>query len=203
MTGARLCKNNTAAPLKVEVLDFKEDGFHKSLGFGYASINDLMKGQPNMITGGGKITFSNFTYMKILSIIDLISQGMQMSLYVAIDFTGSNGLPSSASSLHYMNPNGSYNGYENAIMAVGSILQEYDSQKNFPVYGFGATYAKAGITSVSHCFPLSGKADNPFVVGVPGILGAYRQALPFLAFAGPTNFGPIISECVKSVKFAV
>jgi len=75
-----------------------------------------------MLTGGGKITFSNFTSMKIYSIIELIGLGMQMSLYVAIDFTGSNGIPTSPSSLHYMNPNGSYNGYENAIMSVGSIL---------------------------------------------------------------------------------
>ena len=126
-----------------------------------------------------------------------------MSLYVAIDFTGSNGLPTQPSSLHYMNPNGSYNGYENAIMSVGSILQEYDSKKNFPVFGFGATYPKAGITSVSHCFPLSGKKENPFVVGVPGILGAYRQCLPFLSFGGSTYFAPIINECVKSVRFAV
>ena len=41
------------------------------------------------------------------------------------------------------------------------------------------------------------------MVGVPGILGAYRQCLPFLSFAGPTHFAPIINECVKSVKFAV
>lgn len=75
-----------------------------------------------MLTGGGKITFSNFSSMKIYSIIELIGLGMQMSLYVAIDFTGSNGIPTSSSSLHYMNPNGSYNGYENAIMSVGSIL---------------------------------------------------------------------------------
>lgn len=138
----------------------------------------------------------------MISILDLIKQGMQMSLYVAIDFTGSNGLPNTQSSLHYMNPNLTLNGYESVITSVGGILQEYDSQKQFPVYGFGATYAKAGITSVSHCFPLTGKTENPFVVGVPGILGVYREALPFLSFAGPTNFSPIITECMKSVKFA-
>ena len=202
ITGARLCKNNINASLKVELFDFREDGFHVSLGFGFANIQDLMKGQPSIQTGGGKVTFNNFTSIKLFSLLDLINQGMQMSLYVAIDFTGSNGIPSIPSSLHYMNPNLQLNGYENVITSVGGILQEYDSQKRFPVYGFGATYGKAGITSVSHCFPLTGKTDDPFVFGVPGILGVYRESLPFLSFSGPTNFSPIITECTKSVRFA-
>ena len=99
---------------------------------------------------------------------------MQMSLYVAIDFTGSNGVATNPTSLHYMNPNLKLNGYESVITAVGSILQEYDSQKRFPVFGFGAAFPRAGITDVSHCFPLSGNIQDPFVLGVDGILGVYR-----------------------------
>ena len=30
------------------------------------------------------------------------------------------------------------NQYTNAIRAVGDIVQEYDSDKQFPAYGFGA-----------------------------------------------------------------
>ena len=125
-----------------------------------------------------------------------------MSLYVAIDFTGSNGLATSPASLHYMSPQLKLNGYESVITSVGAILQEYDSQKRFPVYGFGATFPAAGITAVSHCFPLTGNNQNPFVVGVDGILGVYRQVLPSLQFSGPTNFAPILTECLKSVKYA-
>ena len=44
ITGARLCKNNTNAQLKVELFDFREDGFHVSLGAGFGSIQDLIKG---------------------------------------------------------------------------------------------------------------------------------------------------------------
>jgi len=55
-------------------------------------------------------------------------------LSVAIDFTGSNGNPSLPSSLHYLNE---YNQYEQAIMSVGSILECYDLDKMFPVFGFG------------------------------------------------------------------
>ncbi len=35
-------------------------------------------------------------------------------------------------------------------MAVGDILCPYDSDNNFPVYGFGAKLPPAG--TVSHCF---------------------------------------------------
>lgn len=44
---------------------------------------------------------------------------------IAIDFTGSNGDPSSPQSLHYINPEG-YNEYLTAIWAVGNIIQDYD-----------------------------------------------------------------------------
>jgi hypothetical protein len=73
ITGARLCKNNTAAPLKIEVFDFSQDNFHKLLGSGFASIKDLMGGQPHMQTGGGRISFYNFSCMPVLSILDLVS----------------------------------------------------------------------------------------------------------------------------------
>jgi hypothetical protein len=43
---------------------------------------------------------------------------------VAIDFTGSNGSPSSPQSLHYMNPMGP-NQYQLAIQAVGGVLEFY------------------------------------------------------------------------------
>lgn len=202
ITGARLCKNNNSSILKFELFDFRNDGFHVSLGAGYASVQDLLNGKGSVQTNGGKVSFTQFSSIKILSIIELIQQGMQMSLYVAIDFTGSNGVATSPSSLHYMNPNLSLNGYENAITSVGNILQEYDSKKIFPVFGFGATAPKMGINDVSHCFPLSGNMQNPSVMGVSGILGAYRQCLPSLTFSGPTNFTPIITECIKSVRFA-
>ena len=53
---------------------------------------------------------------------------------VAIDYTGSNGLYTQPGSLHYMGPN---NQYEAAITHIGGILENYDYDKSFPVYGFG------------------------------------------------------------------
>ena len=51
---------------------------------------------------------------------------MEMNFTVAIDFTASNGNPSTPSSLHYYQPN-QLNQYAAAIQAVGEIIQDYDT----------------------------------------------------------------------------
>ena len=56
---------------------------------------------------------------------------------MAIDFTASNGDPRDVRSLHYMDPRGRPNDYVQAIRAVGQVLEYYDTDKLFPVYGFG------------------------------------------------------------------
>lgn len=45
---------------------------------------------------------------------------------VGVDFTGSNGDPSSPDSLHYLSPTG-VNEYLTALWSVGSVVQDYDS----------------------------------------------------------------------------
>jgi hypothetical protein len=77
-------------------------------------------------------------------------------MIIAIDFTGSNGIPSQPSSLHYMNPS-KPNQYQLAIQAVTQILLNYDSDKCIPAFGFGAkTRFNNIMQNVSHCFALSG-----------------------------------------------
>ena len=49
---------------------------------------------------------------------------MQINLTVAIDFTGSNGLPNLPNSLHYLAQNA--NQYETAIKACRDIVSYYD-----------------------------------------------------------------------------
>lgn len=56
----------------------------------------------------------------------LSSNQSAVALQVGIDFTASNGNPREPSSLHYINPLGS-NEYLAAILAVGQIIQDYDT----------------------------------------------------------------------------
>ena len=91
--------------------------------------------------------------------MDYLKGGLQLNMMVAIDFTGSNGHPKYANSLHYMNPNAP-NQYQLAIHAIAGILMNYDSDKRIPSFGFGATTNFGGVKMpVSHCFALSGNPN--------------------------------------------
>lgn len=58
---------------------------------------------------------------------------------VAIDYTASNGDPALPSSLHYLDAShATLNPYETVITTVGRIVDQYDSDKLYPVLGFGA-----------------------------------------------------------------
>lgn len=112
---------------------------------------------------------------------------------VAVDFTASNIEPNLPSSLHYVHPNGqTLNQYATSITSVGSVLEFYDHDKQFPLYGFGGKPV-AG-QPADHCFPLNGNESNPDVEGVHGILNTYYDSLKRVQLSGPTLFGQIIGQ---------
>lgn len=84
-----------------------------------------------------------------------------MNLSIAIDFTGSNGIPTHPTSLHHINPM-KPNQYQMAIDAVARILLNYDTDQRIPALGFGGKprFPYMTSSSVSHCFPLSGNNDQ-------------------------------------------
>ena len=124
--------------------------------------------------------------------LDFIRGGCEVSLIVAVDFTASNANPQLPSSLHYgtaVRPSE----YERAIRAVGAVLNEYDSDKRYPVYGFGAAFNNA----THHCFPLTFDLSNPEVEGVEGICGVYRTALSCVTLSGPTYFAEVLNTVAE------
>lgn len=126
---------------------------------------------------------------------DYISGGCEMNLCVAIDFTGSNGDPRDLGTLHCMRGEGQFkNDYEKAISSIGSVLADFDHDKKFPVYGFGAKYN--GVTR--HCFQCG---KTPEVDGVDGIIQAYRQTFSSgIVMSGPT----VITEVLQTAAaFAI
>lgn len=117
-------------------------------------------------------------------------------MIIAIDFTGSNGTPTSPNSLHFMNPMNP-NQYQIAIQAVAQILLNYDSDKKIPAFGFGADLRFPGMKGLSHCFPLSGNYENVDSEGLPHLMQLYQYALSNVQLSGPTYFGPIIDQAAK------
>lgn len=129
----------------------------------------------------------------LVPFVELVQGRLNVNLSIGIDFTGSNGPYTDKRSLHYFNPkNKDLNLYESAIYECGKILQNYDTDKIFPVYGFGAALPSKG---VSHCFPLSLDPNgNPNIQGLENIMMVYRQTLPKLTFSGPTYFRPLLEK---------
>lgn len=104
--------------------------------------------------------------------MDYLTNGMQMAMVVAIDFTASNGLQTAPSSLHYVN-NNHRSQYEQALYETCNIVLDYDTDKLVPCFGFGAKVNIPGFNTngkVHHCFPINGSEQNPNLFQLQGIL---------------------------------
>ncbi|KAJ1561570.1 Copine-8 [Cladochytrium tenue] len=142
--------------------------------------------------------------------LDFVAAGAQIDLAVAVDLTASNQYPHHPTSLHHFPElvgrrgsalgvpqpaaqEGSMNEYQRAIVGVGQILQEYDSDKIFPMYGFG--YEKP--PGVRHRCGFFGRA-----FGVQGLLEMYHDTVcdPLLRLSGPTDFAPVIDQVSRDLE---
>lgn len=136
-----------------------------------------------------------------------------MFLHFLHAIKASNGTPSMPTSLHYMGP--TPNLYEQALLSVVTIIQDYDSDKHFPVLGFGAKVPPNGnlsheffvnLSANPHCFGVSGMIPQlatllflpVFTVMIfSGVIEAYRRCLPLIQLYGPTNFSPVINHVAR------
>jgi Copine/Zinc finger, C3HC4 type (RING finger)/C2 domain len=158
-----------------------------------------------------KLILENIAVEKRETFLDYIQSGLEMSLMIGIDFTKSNKESSLTESLHYFpshapGPQSSAtapaaveeppNDYVLAIRAISEILQHYDSEKKYPVYGFGARLPP-NFMHTSHCFACNGNYFSPEVQGIDGILKAYKKALDATQLHGPTFFHDILKQCAN------
>ncbi|KAJ8260052.1 hypothetical protein GJAV_G00176520 [Gymnothorax javanicus] len=188
-----LCNGDYDRTVKVDVYDWDRDGSHDFIGEFTTSYRELSRGQSQFNVY--EVTLLSFKVESEYTFVDFIRGGTQLNFTVAIDFTASNGNPSQPTSLHYMNPY-QMNAYAMALKAVGEIIQDYDSDKLFPAYGFGAKLPPDG--KISHAFPLNSDNENPNCVGIEGVLEAYFQSLRNVQLYGPTNFAPVINQVARS-----
>ena len=159
-------------------------------------INTKKKLKGSKYINSGVLLIQSCTVERVYGFLDYISAGTEISLDVGIDFTASNGDPRRSNSLHYMRDQG-WNYYQEAIIGVGQILESYDTDRKFPVYGFGARLPTG---ETSHCWPLNGNYQQPEVSGVDGILAAYSMAMSNIILHGPTNFSPLIKRSAQDAR---
>ncbi|XP_026577202.1 copine-4 isoform X1 [Pseudonaja textilis] len=213
-----LCSGDQDRRLKCIVWDWDSNGKHDFIGefnstfkemrgamegrqIQWECINPKYKVKKKNYKNSGIIILNLCKIHKMHSFLDYIMGGCQIQFTVAIDFTASNGDPRNSCSLHYIHPY-QPNEYLKALVAVGEICQDYDSDKMFPVYGFGARIPpdyKVG-EQVSHDFAINFNEDNPECAGIQGVVEAYQNCLPKLQLYGPTNIAPIIQKVAKSAS---
>ena len=57
-------------------------------------------------------------------------------------------------------------------------------------------------SQVSHEFALNGNPQNPYCLGIPGVVQAYHTALQTVQLWGPTNMAPIINHVARFAEAA-
>ncbi|XP_026445081.1 protein BONZAI 3-like [Papaver somniferum] len=196
-------------PLVMECFDFNSSGNHELIGKIQKSVDELEKlyigkvgenlhiqssRKGNVKKLKGQLFVDKFIQKTQYSFLDYISSGFELNFMVAIDFTASNGDPHSPTSLHYIDPSGRLNAYQQGIYEVGEVIQFYDSDKRFPAWGFGG---RPPNDVVSHCFNLNGSRGDPEVEGVDAIMSAYSSALRNFSLHGPTLFGNVINRAAQ------
>lgn len=192
-----LCNGNFDTAL---VMEFHDATHKTSLGRKDTSINKLLGPDANFKLSEGFNVGVKCDLVKEYTFIDYLRGGLQISLSIGIDFTGSNGNVQSSTSLHYANPS-SLNKYERAIRACGDILSYYDYDQRFPVYGYGAVLP--GTNTVNHSFPVTAinGINDPEIQSIDGVLLTYRSILPKIVLSGPTYFAPLIKGVISNIQF--
>ncbi|XP_009399965.2 protein BONZAI 3-like isoform X2 [Musa acuminata AAA Group] len=127
-------------PLMIECFDFNSSGKHDLIGKLQTSVSDLEKlgreknganfyissvARPdNRKMLKGQLFVDKFIEKTQYSFLDYISSGFELNFMVAIDFTASNGDPRLPASLHFIDPSGRLNSYQQ-VSGVEGIMSAY------------------------------------------------------------------------------
>jgi hypothetical protein len=203
-----LCNGDINRELSIDLLDYDPGGNHQPMGGFKCTLRQLLESNNKAFplieqakvggwryTNSGTLRCTNPKIERHPTLGQFIMGGLQISLTVCIDFTASNGDPSSRKSLHRLaQPGEPMNDYEKAITSVGSVIEAYSTSRQFGVYGFGAKIKQpdGSLTPTQHCFPIYG--GESLVTGVGGVIRAYHDCLTVVSLSGPTNFRPLVDN---------
>ncbi|NWH28614.1 CPNE7 protein, partial [Grus americana] len=207
-----LCSCEEKRKLRCVVWDYDSRGKHDFIGEFFTTFEEMQKAmgenkvqwdcmnpkykiKKRNYKNSGVVVLLDLKIHRVYSFLDYIMGGCQIHFTVAIDFTASNGDPRNSCSLHYINPY-QPNEYLKALVAVGEICQDYDSDKKFSALGFGARIPPK--YEVSHDFAINFNPDNDECEGESSSDGGGKcRCLPKIQLYGPTNVAPIISKVAR------
>jgi len=153
----------------------------------FSSITEMLPCEPPSFCGNPSTVEHeprSLPLQKSFTFVDYICGGCELDLMVAIDFSSSGGVSRETQREEY----------EKAIVAIGDIVTRYDTDKMYPVWGFGKEFE--GV--VRHLFQV-GRSDK--VSGLSGILEAYESTFDI----GESVSEPVVLTQVmqKAAKCAV
>lgn len=208
LTLSSICDNDTTLPLRLDCWDYDWGVTNDFIGFCEFTFQEMsfpnsrfqlinpskLKKKPHKYHNSGILEVESLQIKKNHTFLDYIQAGTELNLILAIDFTISNGDYHEKSSLHHISPI-SRNDYEKAILSISNILEDYDSQKIYPVFGFGAEPQWS--RRVEHCFPINKSNINPFIFGIDRVLSEYHEILTCVRLAGPTLLASVITKAMN------
>jgi hypothetical protein len=146
----------------------------------------------------GYILLAHTNFVKEPDFMELLKAGLQLNIAFSVDFTGSNLEARNPKSLHFYHPT-QPNQYIQSMLAVSDVVQEYDSDRQFPCFGFGAILP--GSKEANHFFHLN-LGPNPYISGMQAVIDTYVQTVQQIRFYGPTNFAPTIRNVANGARQA-
>ena len=101
-----MCNNDPKQPI---IFRFYEDSGHNLIGEARTDLDNLSRGNLRYTltkrnSEKGLVVLENFKQTVKYDFTDYLTNGMQMSMVVCIDFTASNGVQTQPTSLHYVTP---------------------------------------------------------------------------------------------------
>jgi hypothetical protein len=154
-----------------------------SCGSSFSSITEMLPCEPSSFCGNpNTVAYEPRSLRKSFTFVDYICGGCELDLMVAVDFSRSDGVSREDQREEY----------EKAIVAIGDIVTRYDTDKMYPVWGFGKKFE--GV--VRHLFQV-GKSDK--VSGLSGILEAYKSTFEIgESVSEPVVFTQVMQQAAKS-----
>ncbi|CDW84094.1 copine family protein [Stylonychia lemnae] len=148
----------------------------------------------------GELHIHQFILVDQPSFVEYLRGGWQITFQLGIDFTDSNGDAKDYDSLHSIKE---FNQYEQIMTQIGKILEAFDQEKLFPVFGFGAAPLFQGTREEVDIFPLNGNTVNPEIFGIEGILEYYRQNLNGIKQGEHTKIANLLNTMIDLAKVKV
>jgi len=203
-----LCSGDYLQKLRIECYDWDKIGSDDFIGSFSTTLKELIDNGSSLeyqlinpakvnargYVNSGSLRFDEVELIPKFSLLEFVRGGTNLNCTIALDFTASNGAPNEMRSLHYTSGQ-SPNFYEQAILAVGEVIQDYNLKNEFVAVGFGAKIPPNG--ELSHNFPLGLRSPADPCRGIQGVIQAYKNCVNRIQFFGPTHFAPLIDDVAQ------